>query len=118
MKDWYFDSNMSKSRTSELEDYLRRIGEHITFLNSKIDEMNSRIRSTEDSVTQLRDSVTQLRDNIKSTPNPPENSISKAEFDEFVTMLTESLENIAPSETRDVSPLPKETEGALCIIKG
>jgi len=84
---------MSQPRTGELEDYIKRLGEHMNIMYSKINEMNKRIKESEDVIAQLR---TNLENNTEIISNLKENNVSKVEFDEFVSRLTESLRDLLP----------------------
>lgn len=90
---------MSQPKTGELEDYVRRLGEHINLMHSKIDEINKKIKETEDTVAQLR---ADMENNVDAVSNLKENAVQKTEFDEFVSRLTESLRDLLP-------PLPAGT---------
>ena len=91
---------MSKSKTSELEDYVRRLGEHINFMYSRINEINKKIKNTEEIITQLKNDE---EENTEGITNLKENTVQKVEFDEFVSKLTESLRDLLP-------PLPPGAE--------
>jgi len=93
---------MSKSKTGELEDYVRRLGEHINLMYSKINEINKKIKDTEEITAQLK---TDVEENAEGIINIKENIVQKVEFDEFVSRLTESLRDLLP-------PLPAGAEEA------
>ena len=84
---------MSQPKTIELEDYIKRLGEYMNFMYSKINEINKRIKESEDSIVQLR---TKMENNAEAISNLKENNVSKVEFDEFVSRLTESLRDLLP----------------------
>ena len=93
-------NNMSQSKTSELEDYVKRLGEHINLIHSKLNEINKKIKDAEDVLARLKDENTNNSDVIS---NLKENTVQKLEFDEFVGRLTESLRNLLP-------PIPEGSE--------
>ena len=93
-------NNMSKSKTGELEDYARRLGEHINLIHSNLNEINKKIKDTEDALARLKDETANNSDVIS---NIKENTVQKLEFDEFVDRLTESLRDLLP-------PIPRRTE--------
>ena len=95
-----FVKNMSKSKTSGLEDYARRLGEHINLIHSNLVEINKKIKDTEDALARLKDETANNSDVISKIK---ENTVQKLEFDEFVDRLTESLRDLLP-------PIPKGTE--------
>ncbi len=91
---------MSQSKTNELEDYVKRIGNHINAIYSQINEIDKRVKGIEDEIIALK---TESTKNVSSITNLKENSVQKLDFDEFVSRLTESLRELIP-------PIPTEPE--------
>ena len=100
-------SEMSKSKTSELEDYVRRLGEHINLMYSKLNEIEKKLEESEDKMKDTENSferlLTGIANNTDAISNLRENSVQKLEFEEFVGRLTESLRNLLP-------PIPEVAE--------
>jgi peptidoglycan hydrolase CwlO-like protein len=91
---------MSQSKTSELEDYVRRIGEHINSIYLKIAEIDKKIIDLEEQMASIKSS---LVNNSKSISDLSENTVQNLEFDEFVGRLTESLREFLPPSIPDAA---------------
>lgn len=97
---------MSQSKISELEDYVRRVGEHINKIYLRIDAIDKKVEEIEEQITVVRANMansTQMISDLK------ENTVHNAEFDEFVDRLTESLREFLPPST-EVEQAQAETE--------
>jgi hypothetical protein len=91
---------MSQLKTSELENYVRRIGEHINSIYLKIAEIDKKIIDLEEQMASIRSS---LVNNSKSISDLNENTVQNLEFDEFVGRLTESLREFLPPSIPDAA---------------
>jgi methyl-accepting chemotaxis protein len=89
---------MSQSKTSELENYVRQIGEHINNIYLKINEIDKKIVEIEEQMTSIRNA---LVNNSKTISDLNENTVQNLEFDEFVGRLTESLREFLPPSIPD-----------------
>jgi L-rhamnose isomerase len=93
---------MSQSKKSELDEYVRLLGDHINRIYSRIEEINKKVEEAEAAIASLRAEVT---NNGTIVSNLRENTVPKLEFDEFVSRLTESLKELLP-------PIPARVEEA------
>jgi methyl-accepting chemotaxis protein len=89
---------MSQSKTGELEDYVRRVGEHINNIYLKIADIDKKVVEIEEQMTSIRNA---LVNNSKTISDLNENTVQNLEFDEFVSRLTESLREFLPSSIPD-----------------
>ena len=80
-------------RSSEIEDYVRRLGKLIIDINSKLTEISRRIDEMEQSMTKLKADQT---NSSNTTAELKIATVQKAEFDEFVNRLTDSLKGLIP----------------------
>ena len=87
----------------ELENYVRRIGENIRTIYNKLNELSLKIEEVDKKITEVK---ADLKGNINVVSDLQEVSVQKAEFNEFVNRLTESLRELIPP----VSPETEETK--------
>jgi methyl-accepting chemotaxis protein len=96
---------MSKSRTNELEDYVKRIGEHINAIYLKINEVNKKMKEIENEILVMK---AESANNVDAIANLKENTVQKSDFDEFVSRLTESLRELLPPIPAAIEETKKE----------
>ncbi len=85
-------------RTSEIEDYVKRLGKLIISINTRLTEMEGKIADMEDRLAKLKAEQT---GNANAIAEAKANMVQRAEFDEFVNSLTESLRDLLPAETAE-----------------
>jgi len=85
---------MLKSKASELEEYVRRLGETINLIHSNVNENKIKIKEITDALEQLK---VETQNNTHSISNLKTSSVHRSDFDEFVIRLTDSLKNLLPS---------------------
>ena len=81
---------MTQTPSNELTDYMKRLGEHINLIYSRLDKMEAKINEMSREIASIKESE----------------SIEKREFNDFVNKLTEGLKELLP-------PLPEETGESL-----
>lgn len=96
---------MSQIRANEIEDYVKRIGEHINAIYSKINDINRKLKEIEGEVEETKN---KSETNENAIENLKENTVQKSDFDEFVSRLTESLRELLPPITATAEETKKD----------
>ncbi len=78
---------------SVLEDYIKRMGEHINLIYKRLEEMEGKINVASGGINELK--VATETNNVDIN-NLKESTISKLDFDNFVNRLTESFKEVIP----------------------
>jgi peptidoglycan hydrolase CwlO-like protein len=86
------------SQISELEDYIKRMGEHINLIYKRLEEIEGKINAVSGDVNGLKAATETNKVDIS---NIRENMVSRPDFDDFVKRLTDSFKELFP-------PIPKE----------
>ena len=86
---------------SSLEDYIKRMGEHINLIYKRLEEIEGKINAVSGVVNELKVATETNNTNIV---NLRESTVSRLDFDNFVKKLTESFKEFIPSV-----PEPKST---------
>lgn len=84
---------MSQPRTGEIESYLKRVGEHINVIYSRLNELSKKIEEMEEKIAEVK---AEQANNANAISDLKTNTVQKIEFDEFVNRLTESLRELLP----------------------
>jgi peptidoglycan hydrolase CwlO-like protein len=84
---------MSQLKTGELENYVKRIGEHINSIYARFNEIDGKIKKIEG---KLEEAKANLENNVSAISDLKENFVQKQEFEEFVRRLTDGLKEIIP----------------------
>jgi len=100
-------NDMSQSKSSELEDYVRRVGERIRDIHSRIIEIDRKMKEIEGKITEVR---AELANNSKAISDLKESTVQKLEFDEFVNRLTESLRELLPPVSTGIEETQEKEE--------
>ena len=95
---------MSQTRASELEGYLKRIGQNIMNMYAKLNELDGKIADLEAKFDNVKGELASASSVVSELK---ENNFKKDEFDEFVNKLTDGLKELipeAPSEAQEAAP--------------
>ena len=94
-------------RTGEIESYVKRVGEHINVIYSRLNEINRKIDEIEGKLARLK---TEQTNDANAISDLKISMVQKTEFDEFVNRLTESLRELLPPVEAEEAPKGESTE--------
>jgi molecular chaperone GrpE (heat shock protein) len=85
-------------RMREMEDYIKKIGELLNVVYKKVSEAESKTVSLETSLSKLKADVEDLKnENLRFR----QNSVSKEEYEEFMSKLVDSLKGLLPEAPQE-----------------
>jgi len=93
--------------TSQLETYVRQVGESIRTIYTRLNDISRRLEEIDAKINETR---AELRSNANAVSDLKESTVPKAEFDDFVNRLTESLRELIPPVTTGTEETKKEEQ--------
>lgn len=94
-------------RTGEIDSYVKRVGEHINVIYSKLNEINRKIEEIEEKIARIK---TEQANNANAISDLKMSMVQKTEFDDFVNRLTESLRELLPPVEAEETRKEESTE--------
>lgn len=85
-------------RVKEMEDYIKRLGELLNLVYKKMADTESKVNSLEADLSAVKKEVEDLRaENVRLK----ENTMSKAEYEDFMNRLIDSFKGLLPETPRE-----------------